>query len=269
MKTLVRLAAVLAAAVAVAASAAAEPAPLTFVWPTSVDVEPGGSLLVVENGLHRLVRVSPKGEITTLATLTSPYAVQRSRSGSIYVTDGTVLRRIDGASAPATIGRAPSGIGPIAIARNGDVYFTSETALWKLPRGKRSPTRLVPKTAFSGPHGISLARDGSVLVADTGNHRILRVSPSRGKVTLFARIANPRGLEAAADGSVDVVDAVAKRILHLAADGKRLGYVSPVLTDPYALALAPGGVIYVVDTAQSGYVRRVTPDGKMTTVSGA
>src|SRR5437868_2319472 len=36
---------------------AASSTPLSFVWPTSVEVEPGGSVLVVENGLRRLVRV--------------------------------------------------------------------------------------------------------------------------------------------------------------------------------------------------------------------
>jgi streptogramin lyase len=104
-------------------------------------------------------------------------------------------------------------------------------------------------------------------VSDTGNHRILRVSPSRGKVAVFVRVANPRGLAVPADGSVDVVDAAAKRILHLSATGKRLGYLSPTFGDPYMLALAPGGVLYVVDTAQTGYIRRVAPDGTVTTVS--
>ena len=51
---------VLAAFALVAVSGAgAAGKPLTFAWPTSVEVEPGGSLLVVENGLKRLVRVDP------------------------------------------------------------------------------------------------------------------------------------------------------------------------------------------------------------------
>jgi streptogramin lyase len=256
-----------ALALVAAAAAAAAPTPLTFVWPTSVDVEPDGSLLVVENGLRRLDRVSPAGEVTQVATLTKPYAVQRTRSGSIYVTDGPALRRIDGAGAPAIVTRAVSDIGPIAVARNGDVYFTTEAALWKLPRGKRAPVRLVRTTRFSSPHGLALMRDRTVLVADTGDHRIVRVAPARGKVTVFARLATPAGIEAAGDGTVYVVDAAAKRILHLAAGGRRLGYLRPTFGDPYALALAPGGVIYVVDTAETGYIRRIAPDGTVTTVS--
>jgi serine/threonine-protein kinase len=250
-----------------ALAVAAPPAPIPFVWPTSVAVEPGGSLLVVENGLHRLVRVSPGGEVTTVAALTKPYAVVRSRPGSIYVTDGPVLRRIDGTRTPVRVATANNDIGPIALARNGDLYFTTETALWML-HGKRALVRLAPKVAFSSPHGVALMRDGSVLVADTGNHRILRVSPSRGRAAVFARLATPGGMQTAGDGTVYVVDAAAKRILHFTGGGKRLGYVSPVFGDPYELALAPGGVIYVVDTAQTGYIRRLAPDGTVTTVSG-
>jgi serine/threonine-protein kinase len=248
-----------------AALAFAAPTPIPFVWPTWVAVEPGGSLLVVENGLQRLVRVSPDGQVTPVAALTKPYAVARTRSGIVYVTDGPLLRRVDG-TRTTVVASAPDDIGPIAIALNGDVYFTTGTALWKLPRGKRSPVRLAPRVSFSSPHGLALMRDGSVLVADTGNHRILRLA--RGRVTTFARLPTPHGMAAAGDGTLYVADAAAKRILHFAADGRRLGYVGPVFGDPYQLALAPGLVIYVVDTAESGYIRRVAADGSVTTVSG-
>lgn len=265
MKAVALLVAVVLSAAAAAAAATRTPAPLTFVWPTSVAVEPGDSLLVVENGLRRLVRVGPDGQETQLAALTKPYAVVRSRSGSIYVTDGPILRRIDGAKRPVAVAAAGSDIGPIALALNGDVYFTTQTALWKLPRGRRAPVHLVPKVVFSSPHGLALMRDGSVLVADRGAHRIVRIA--RGRAATFARMATPSGLAVAGDGTVYVVDAAAKRILHLAAGGRRLGYVSPTFGDPYSLALAPGGVIYVVDTAETGYIRRLAPDGTVTTVS--
>src|SRR5437588_4127101 len=80
------------AVAALAGSAvAASTTPLSFIWPTSVEIEPGGSLLIVENGLRRLVRVSPAGRVTQVAMLSKPYAVARSRSGRIYVTDGPIL----------------------------------------------------------------------------------------------------------------------------------------------------------------------------------
>jgi hypothetical protein len=38
----------------------ATPKPLTFTWPTSIDLQADGSLLVVENGAGRLDRVEPR-----------------------------------------------------------------------------------------------------------------------------------------------------------------------------------------------------------------
>jgi streptogramin lyase len=263
-----RLAICLAAVALFAAQAAsAARAPITFVWPTSVEVEPGGSLLVVENGLRRLMRVSPAGRVTLVANLRKPYAVARSRSGQIYVTDGPVLRRIDGKRAPVKVARAVSDIGPIAVAPSGDVYFTTELGLWKLAGGRGTPIRLAAETLFSAPHGLAVSPDGTLLVGDTGNHRILRVDPRTGKATLF-RVAVPRGIDVAADGTVYFVNAGSNRIVHLSATGKRLGLVGPVFDDPYALRLAPGGVLYVVESLAAGDLRRVARDGTVTTVSG-
>lgn len=256
----------LAALALLAAPAAAAPTPLSFVWPTSVEVEPGGSLLVVENGLHRLMRVSPMGRVTVVAALRKPYAVRRTRSGSIYVTDGHALRRIDGQRAPVKVAQAVDDIGPIALAPNGDVYFTTEKGLWRLPGGRGKPVRLAAKTPFSTPHGIAIERGGAVLVSDTGNHRILRVERS-GVVTLFARLAVPGGMDVAADGTVYVTEGSAGRVVHLSATGKRLGLVGHHFDDPYSVRLAPGGVLYVVESLESGDVRRVAPDGTVTTVS--
>lgn len=258
----------LAGVVLLATPAAAAPTtPLSFVWPTSVEVEPGGSLLVVENGLQRLVRVSPTGRVTQVAALSKPYAVERSRSGRVYVTDGPVLRRIDGKRVPVKVAQAEGDIGPIAVAPDGDVYFTTENGLWKVPGGNGTPSRLAPKTTFSTPHGLAIARNGTLLVADTGNGRILRVDARTGKTTLFAHMAIPHGMDIAADGTVYVCDGASNRVVHLSATGRRLGFVGPVFDDPYSLRLARGGTLYVVESLQSGDVRRVARDGTVTTVS--
>src|SRR5262249_50792490 len=72
---------------------------ISFVWPTSVAVEPGGSLLVAENGLARIMRVGlSTGRVTEVVSLTKAYAVRRASSGAVYATDGSVLRRIDGST---------------------------------------------------------------------------------------------------------------------------------------------------------------------------
>ena len=157
--------------------------------------------------------------------------------------------------------------GPIAIAANGDVYFTTSDAIWKLAGGTGTPIRTAPAAQLSTPHGLAVAPDNTVLVADTGNDRILRIDPTSGAITTFAKLAVPRGMDIAADGTIYVVDGGANRVVHLSASGTQLGLVGPTFNDPYAVATAPDGAVYVVESLVPGDVRRVAPDGTVTTVS--
>jgi serine/threonine-protein kinase len=73
---------------------------------------------------------------------------------------------------------------------------------------------------ISGPHGLAVAADGSVLVCDTANGRIRRIDPLSEVITAFAEVGSPRGIDVAADGSIFVLDTgVAGRLYRLARDG--------------------------------------------------
>jgi serine/threonine-protein kinase len=244
------------------------PTPLTFVWPTSVGVEPDGSVLVVENGLARVLRIDPAtGTSATIgASVPKPYAVAQAASGSIYVSGGSGLFRIDGANTPVAVAEIASGIGPIAVAANGDVFYATETQVFELARGAGRPVP-IGEANLSAPHGLAVAADGALLVSDTGEDKLLRIDPASGATTTLASVGSPRGLDVAADGTIYAVDSTAKRVVHLSAAGAALGFDGPVLTDPYDIAFAPDGALYVVDTAESGHIRRVARDGTVTTLS--
>jgi streptogramin lyase len=248
---------------------AAGSAPLTFVWPTTVAVEPSGSLLLVESGLHRLVRVDPKtGRVTQLAALTKPFAVQRTAAGTVYVTDGPLLRRLAGART-VVVARAGGDIGPIAVDRNGTVYFaTAAGALFALPGGKGPAVRIAPAARLSNPHGLGVEPDGRLVLSDTNAHRLLLIEPASGQTRVLAHVGAPSGLAIGTDGSIYVGDMSTSRVLHLSSAGKRLGFVGKVFEDPYDVELAPHGVVYVVESLAVGDVRRVAGDGTDTTVSG-
>src|SRR5262249_57239462 len=72
--------------------------PVPFIEPTSIELEPDGSLLLVENNPGRLLRVDPAtGRVSVIApALTRPYAVVRTPSGAILVTAGSQLLHPDG-----------------------------------------------------------------------------------------------------------------------------------------------------------------------------
>lgn len=88
---------------------------------------------------------------------------------------------------------------------------------------------------FRFPSGVAAAPDGTIYIADTGNHRICRLRS--GAVTALAG-----GTEGLQDG---------------AGAGARFRY-------PAALALDPGGALWVAD-AGNRKIRRVDPSGQVTT----
>jgi len=242
--------------------------PLAFVWPTSVAVEPAGTLLVVENGLRQLDRVDPKtGRETHLATsLPKPYSVAVDRRGRIFLSDNGVLERIGAKGARSPLTNANTDVGPIALASNGDVFYTTGRAAFRYAAASRHVVRIAK--GLSGPHGIALARDGSVLVSDTGHNVVLRIDPASEATTILMKVESPRGLAVAPDGTIDVIESATKNVVHYSATGQRLGVVAGGFQDPYDLAIS-GRVLYVVDTSIVGVVDRVSANGKVTPVLGA
>ena len=240
------------------------PAPVLFAEPTSIDLEPAGTLLVVENNPGQLLRVDPRdGRVSVLAaTLTRPYAAVRAPSGAIFVSFGSNIQRLDPGGAHTTVVTSLSeDIGPLAVSAAGDLYFATATTVDRL----RGSTLTPVAGGFSNPHGLAIAADGALLVSDTGHQRIARVAG--GVVRTFAQVGQPDGLDVAADGTVYVVDEEEDRVVHLGASGSRIGFVGPGFSTPYDVEAAPGGVTYVLEAGSPGRIRRVAADGTVTTVS--
>jgi DNA-binding beta-propeller fold protein YncE len=71
----------------------------------------------------------------------------------------------------------------------------------------------------------------------------------------------------ASDGTIYVIDSRENRVVHLSASGARIGFVGPVFGLPYDVEVADSGVAFVLEAGPSGRLRRVAPDGTVTTVS--
>jgi sugar lactone lactonase YvrE len=234
-------------------------APLVLDQPTGIAVGPGRTLLAVEFGRQRLVRVdSATGAVTKIATLAKPWGVARG-AGSVYVSDSRWVERIDAGRAPQIVATVDPGVevGPVAVAPNGDVYYSTVSAVYRLAQGAGPPRQLAAGTPLAGPHGLAVAADGSVLVADT-EHNLVRRIDAADTVTTFAAIGHPRGIAVAPDGSVYVAAADEQRIVHFGASGDRLGTVGPRFKDVYALAVAGDGTVYAVDI-DANLIRRIVP----------
>ncbi len=134
---------------------------------------------------------------------------------------------------------------------------------------------------LDNPNGLALGGDGSLYIADTFSDRIRRVTPD-GNISTVVTLTRPRGVAAAPDGTLVVADTDGHRVVRVSVTGS----VTPVagtgypgfsgddgpgkdaeLRRPCAVAVDAGGAVLIADT-DNRRVRRVTPDGLITTVVG-
>jgi uncharacterized protein (TIGR03663 family) len=128
---------------------------------------------------------------------------------------------------------------------------------------------------FSHPRGLAIAPDGSLYVADTGNHRIQHLTSSGEVISVWGSFADlskgeapggtfnePWDVAVAPDGTVYVADTWNHRIQHFTADGQFLGMFGhfgqadtpDAFWGPRAVAIDPSGRIFVSDTGNKRIV---------------
>jgi hypothetical protein len=209
------------------------------------------------------------------ATFDEPRSVIVERDGSLLVADAfrQVIRRI-----------APDGT-ITRIAGNGTFDFS----------GDGGPAT---RATFRQPHSLSLAADGSILVADALNNRIRRIAPD-GTVTTVAGALNPgfsgdgvpatsasiddpHGVAALPDGGFLIADTLNNRIRKVDAHGTittvagtgASGFsgdggpaTAAMISSPFGVSVMSDGG-FLIDDVGNQRIRRVTPSGIITTVAG-
>ncbi|MEU6475374.1 SMP-30/gluconolactonase/LRE family protein [Streptomyces sp. NPDC047017] len=148
------------------------------------------------------------------------------------------------------------------------------------------------------PYGIAVDGTGTLYFSDHGNHRIRKIT-AEGTITTIAGTGTagykgdnvpatstqlnwPRGVAVDGAGTVYIADSSNHRVRKVAADGTistvagtgRAGFggdgglaASAQLNNPFGLAVDGAGVLYVAE--YNGHrIRRITADGKITTVAG-
>ncbi len=181
---------------------------VAFNQPRGVCVDAAGNAVVTDCGSHRVLRVSPAGEVSVLAgsgaagaadgagaaaSFSSPWGVCVGASGDVLVADSGNhrIRRIAPGGAVSTLagcGRAGSQNGPHLEA------------------------------SFCNPCGVCVDAAGAVYVADSGNHQVRRITRGEGVATVAgsaagfangfsgARFCFPLGVCLDRSGSIVVAD---------------------------------------------------------------
>ena len=260
-------------------------------WPHGLAFDAGGNLYIAEGAGNRIRRVDATGVITTIAgcgagdfggdggrateaALWAPESVAIDRDGTVYIADtgNHRIRRVDRQGVITTVAGTGqhgfSGVGGPAL--QADLEY---------------------------PRGVAIGMDDAIVVADTFNHRVLLVQRD-GTISAFAGTEDdesatddggpatetvldfPDGLALGRDGSVYVAEGCLVRRVDTAgtittiagtgepgSSGDGGPAVDAALEQPRALALGDDGSLYVAD-AGADRVRRVDPDGVITTVAG-
>jgi len=249
-----------------------------------VAVTASGTVVVTDN--QRIRKVSPAGDVSefagtapgcndgpvAVARFAQPLGIVADRNGNFFIADGLnhTIRKISSEGVVSTFAGSPlasgtaDGSGPsarffqprnLALDTLGNIYVadTGNHSIRKITRGGVVTTiagssGTVGKSdgvgslaTFSSPYGVAADAAGNIFVADTGNHAIRKISPDGGVTTL----AGSCGFAGSTDGA-----------------GNSARFASPG-----ALVVAPDGSLRVADTGNS-MIRKVTPEGVVTTVAG-
>jgi serine/threonine-protein kinase len=208
----------------------------SFYGPEGVAVDGSGNVYVADTNTNKIRKISPTEVVTTLAggggsgwnwsgsedgagtaaSFNSPKGVAVDSSGNVYVADtgNHKIRKITSAGVVTTI----AGTGT-----QGSTDGTGTAA------------------SFNSPKGVAVDSTGNVYVADSGNHKIRKIT-SAGVVATLAGM----GTQGSSDGT-----------------GTSASFWGPV-----GVAIDSGGNIYVAEEFNSK-IRKITAAGVVTTLAGS
>jgi streptogramin lyase len=181
-----------------------------FNAPRSLAIEPDGTMYVCEEAGNVIRKVTPAGDVTTIAgtgqsgfvdgagtsaSFSGPRGLALDGKGGLYVIElgNDAIRRID---------LKAGGYPVTTVAGTGQAGYLDAV-------GKAAK--------FNDPRYAEVDPNGFVYIADTGNHRIRRLDPATGAVTTVAGsgtpslvdgsgtaagLNEPRGLVIEADGNI-------------------------------------------------------------------
>ena len=246
----------------------------SFYNPTGIATDANGNFYVTDS-LNKLIRkITPAGLVSTLAgsdaSFSYPQGIAVDTNNNLYVADPSdhKIYKITSTGAVSTL--AGSG-------KPGSVDATGTAA------------------SFNYPQSVAVDTNGNVYVADSGNHKIRKITPAGVVSTLAgsgtfgfvdatgtdASFSYPQGVAVDANGNVYVADYGNHKIRKITSAGvvsTLAGSGTPGAINATGIAASfnnPGGVavdtrgnVYVADT-NNHQIRKITPAGVVSTLAGA
>ncbi|HEX2203406.1 MAG TPA: carboxypeptidase regulatory-like domain-containing protein, partial [Longimicrobium sp.] len=304
--------------------------------PSGMALGPDGSIYVSSYGTHQVWRRHPDGRFTVFAgngaygcggdggpaagaSLAAPDGVAIGPDGSVYIEDAgnARIRRVapDGTIStfagrgqcdtplppdPGILAAPPApGSGPRLAKPEPGPGGALPAGVYAAPAPELGDGGPADSAYLSIPYAVTVAPDGSVYIGDAGQNRVRKVTPDGiittvagtgeygfsgdGGAAADARLASPWGVTVGPDGSLYISDTYNHRVRRVTPDGiittiagtGVAGFsgdggpaIAAQLDRPAdRVGFGPDGSVYIPDS-DNYRVRRVAPDGTITTVAG-
>jgi predicted membrane-bound mannosyltransferase/DNA-binding beta-propeller fold protein YncE len=231
--------------------------------PRAVAVGANGERVIADTGNHRIVVVDGNGQFVT--AFGSFCELGRGAEGGCIDPDGSGPLQLGDGQFNEPWGVAVDAQGNIFVADtwNGRIQVFSPTGEFLRKWGYFNTTNgeLGDANALFGPRGLAVDLDGNLLVADTGNKRILRyttmgelVNQTGGGGVILGRFDEPTSVAVDPnDGSIFVADAWNRRIqkldpmLNAVAEWPVPGWESKDIQHKPYVAVTANGDVYATD----------------------
>lgn len=223
-----------------------------------------GNIYITDGlSLGHVYRISPDGVIKTLYSgLGQLFALTVDGNGTVYVanTSDRAVLKIDSQGRASTFAQGFQSVAGLALDRGGNLYvsdaekntiskITPQGVAREFARGKGTDLTS-SASGLNKPVALAFDRAGNLYVANTGNGTISKITPA-GKASTFAQgLGFPAGLAFTGGTPFPVATTAPKKPVKPAA--------KPAPEPPLRQTL------YVSDKTGST-VRKITPDGKVTT----
>ena len=258
--------------------------------PRGIALDSLGNLYVADTANHTIRKVSPAGEVITLAGMAgvpgmsdgqgsaarfnSPTGLEVAPSGDLFVADrfGHTIRKIAPDGTVTTFAGTPGTMGAVD--------------------GEAGP----PRPLFNRPWDVAQDVSGNIYVTDHENHTVRKISPAGIVSTLAglagnlgvsdgtgssARFEGPGGIDVDAVGNIFVENTQNHTIRKITAAGEVMTFAGMAkiagsadgsgadarFRNPVWLVVDPAGGLFVSDT-DNHTIRRITTAGMVTTLAG-
>lgn len=251
-----------------------------FDTPTGIAVDAAGNLYVADTGNESIRKITPAGVVTTLAgaagssehidgpsdraRFVSPLALAIHSDGTLFVTDNLRIRSVSSAGQVATEAIIPVGVNVtlgsmpvvvpkgIAVDARRHLLVTNGLSTRRIVAGSTGMlegpevAQELFGTRTAEARGVAVDSINNVYVFDLQRKISRTVNPSTVNANVLTPLAGAPNARGAANGS-----------------GTAASFQEVV-----ALTVAPNGIVYAAD-AVNNLVRRINPEGVVTTVAGS